>query len=154
MTIAVLLSLSILFVAVYFQMGKPDNELLSGEHPALYDEITEIKNRITINITQPDYSSPLRTCDFYELREIANDDYSQTTVTYWVFQHGNETKGDLEAFVEIYNKPNRTDLYVVEVTRNSWNELTVYLDGINVTTFPTVTNNTLSLGYITFEVLS
>lgn len=154
MTIAVLLSLSILFVAVYFQMGKPDNELLSGEHPVLYDEITEIKNRLTINITQPDYSIPLRTCDFYELREIANDDYSQTTVTYWVFQHGNETKGDLEAFVEIYNKPNRTDLYVVEVTRNSWNELTVYLDGTNVTTFPTVTNNTLSLGYITFEVLS
>ncbi len=153
-SIAILLSLSLLFVAVYFQMSKPDNALLSGEHPTLHDEITEIKDRLTINITQSDFTNPIRTCDFYELREIANDEYFQTTINYWVFQNGKGTNGDVEAFVEIYNKPNRTDLYVVEVTRNCWNELTVYLDGTNIITFPTVVNDTLSLGYLTFEVKS
>lgn len=153
-SIAILLSLSLLFVAVYFQMSKPDNALLSGEHPVLYDEITEIKNRLTINITQPDFTNPVRTCDFYELRQVTSDKYFQTTFTYWLFQNGKGINGDVEAFVEIYNKPNRTDLYIVEVTRNCWNELTVFLDDSIVTVFPTVTNNTLSLGYITFEVLS
>ena len=69
-----------------------------------------------------------------------------------MFQHGQQEHGDIEAFVEIYNVPDRTDLYIVEVARNCWNELTVSLDGSPVVTFPTVTSNTLSLGYMTFKV--
>jgi hypothetical protein len=126
--------------------------VLQPHHLPLYEEITEVKNRLTVNITESNFTNPVRVCDFYELREEDSEDYFQTTVNYWVFQHGQQEHGDVEAFVEIYNIPNRTDLYIVEVARNSWYELTVSLDGSPVVVFPTVTSDTLSPGYITFEV--
>ncbi|MCW4044210.1 MAG: hypothetical protein NWE94_01670 [Candidatus Bathyarchaeota archaeon] len=118
----------------------------------LYEEITAIKNRLTVNITETNFTNPIRVCDFYELREEDSEDYFQTTVNYWVFQHGQQEHGDIEAFVEIYNIPNYTDRFIVEVARNCWHELTVSLDGSPVIVFPTMTSNTLSLGYMTFEV--
>ena len=127
------------------------SETIQEEHLPLYQEITNIKNRLTVNITEADFTNPVRVCDFYELREEDSGDYFQTTVNYWVFQHGQEEHGDIEAFVEIYNVPDRTDLYIVEVSRNCWNELTVSLDGSTVVVFPSITRNELSLGYITFE---
>jgi hypothetical protein len=126
--------------------------LSSGDHYPLYEEITAIKDRLTISITERDFSNPVRICDFYELREEDSGDYFQTTVNYYVFQHGQEEHGDIEAYVEIYNVPGRYDLFVVEVARSCWNESTVSLDGSIVSVFPTVTSNTLSLGYITFVV--
>jgi len=126
--------------------------LLPKNHLPLYEKITAIKNRLTISITEKNFTNPVRVCDFYELREEDSEDYFQTTVNYWVFQHGQQENGDIEAFVEIYNVPDRTDLFIVEVTRNCWNELTVSLDSSPIVVFPTVTNNTLSLGYMTFEV--
>jgi C1A family cysteine protease len=128
------------------------SEMIQEGHLPLYQEITAIKNRLTVNITEANFTNPVRVCDFYELREEDSEDYFQTTVNYWVFQHGQEEHGDIEAFVEIYNVPNRTDLYIVEVTRNCWYELTVSLDGATVVVFPTITRNELSLGYMTFEV--
>lgn len=125
---------------------------VENAHLPLYEEITAIKNRLTVSITETDFTNPVRVCDFYELREEDSEDYFQTTVNYWVFQHGQQEHGDIEAFVEIYNVPDRTDLYIVEVARNCWCELTVSLDGSPVVVFPTVTSNTLSLGYMTFEV--
>jgi hypothetical protein len=125
---------------------------IQEEHLPLYQEIKAIKNRLTVNITEADFSNPVRVCDFYELREEDSEDYFQTTVNYWVFQHGQEEHGDIEAFVEIYNVPDSTDLYIVEVARNCWDELTVSLDGSCVVVFPTITKNELSLGYMTFEV--
>jgi len=125
---------------------------VENAHLPLYEEITAIKNRLTVNITETNFTNPVRVCDFYELREEDSEDYFQTTVNYWVFQHGQQEHGDIEAFVEIYNVPDRTDLYIVEVARNCWYELTVSLDGSPVVVFPTVTSNTLSLGYMTFEV--
>ena len=125
---------------------------IQEEHLPLYQEIKAIKNRLTVNITEADFSNPVRVCDFYELREEDSEDYFQTTVNYWVFQQGQEEHGDIEAFVEIYNVPDSTDLYIVEVARNCWDELTVSLDGSRVVVFPTITKNELSLGYMTFEV--
>jgi FtsZ-binding cell division protein ZapB len=124
------------------------------QHLPLYERITGIKNRLTINITDsnPNFTNNVRVCDFYELREESSEEYFQTTVDYWVFQNGQGEHGDIEAFVEIYNVPNRTDLFIVEVTRFSWFELTVSLDGSPLVIFPTITNNTLSPGYMTFEV--
>jgi hypothetical protein len=130
-----------------------NNEMTNEIHLPLYDKITAIKDRLTVNITEANFTNPVRVCDFFELREEDSEDYFQTTVTYWVFQHGKETHGDIEAFVEIYNVPDRTDLFFVEVARFCWFELTVSLDGVPVEVFPTVTNNTLSMGYRTFEVL-
>lgn len=129
-----------------------NNQPTNQTHLPLYEEITGIKDRLTINITEPGFNNPIPECDFYELREEDSGDYFQTTVNYWVFQNGQETKGDIEAFVEIYNVPDRTDLFIVEVARNCWNELTLSLDDNPVEVFPTITENTLSPGYITFEV--
>ena len=122
------------------------------QHYPLYEEINAIKDRLTITITEPDFTNPVRECDFYEIREEDSGDYFQTTVDYWVFQHGQEEHGDIEAYVEIYNEPNRTDLFTIEIARFCWNELTVSFDGYTVDVFPTVTSDTLSPGYLTFKV--
>ena len=121
-------------------------------HYPLYKEIYDIRNRIVINISEPNFSNPVRTCEWYELREEDSGDYFQTTVNFWVFQAGQGKHGDIEAFVEIYNVPNRTDRFIIEVTRNSWFELTAYYKGESFVVFPTVTGNNLTLGYITYEV--
>ncbi len=145
--VAIILSLVIIVGLVSWALiVVPEN------HLPLYDEITAIKNRLTVTITERDFTNPVRVCDFYELREEGSEDYFQTTVDYWVFQHGQQEHGDVEAFVEIYNVQDRTDLFIVEVARFSWDELTVSLDGSTVVVFPMVTNNTLSPAYQTFEV--
>jgi hypothetical protein len=124
-------------------------------HLPLYDEIYQIKDRLLVNITDSDFpSTGTRECEWYKLREEDSEDYFQTTVNFWVFQRGQGIHGDIEAFVEIYNKPDQTDVFVVEVTRNCWNELTVSLDGSPRAVFPRVTEDVLSYGYITFEVPS
>jgi hypothetical protein len=143
---------AVIVVLAAWALQSPEMAPGSEDHLPLYEEITAIKSRLTVNITEPNFTNPVRICDFYELREEESGDYFQTTVNYWVFQHGQQEHGDIEAFVEIYNVPDRTDLYIVEVARNCWNELTVSLDGSPVVTFPTVTSNTLSLGYMTFKV--
>lgn len=147
--LAILLVLSISTIAVvtglFFVAPK--------KHFPLYEEIYEIKDRLLINITDPSFpSTGIRECEWYELREEDSRDYFQTTVNFWVFQTGQGLDGDIEAFVEIYNKPDQTDVFVVEVARNCWNELTVSLDGVPVIEFPRITENVLSLGYQTIEV--
>jgi len=148
--IGIFLFFAVIAVLVIWTLQLP--ETIQEEHLPLYQEITAVKNRLTVNITEVDFTNPVRVCDFYELREEDSEDYFQTTVNYWVFQHGQEEHGDIEAFVEIYNVPDRTDLYIVEVARNCWFELTVSLDGSPVVVFPRITRNELSLGYVTFEV--
>lgn len=129
-----------------------NSNLINETHLPLYEEITGIKDRLTITITEDGFENPEPKCDFYELREEDSGDYFQTTVNYWVFQNGQETNGDIEAYVEIYNVPDQTDLFIVEVTRSCWYELTVSLDDETKVVFPTITENVLSQGYITFEV--
>ena len=142
----------IAFGAIVWYSQTTSNETIDKVHLPLYDKIVAIKNRLTVNITEADFTNPVRLCDFYELREEDSEDYFQTTVNFWVFQHGQETHGDVEAYVEIYNVPDRADVFIVEVARSCWYELTVSLDNVPVVVFPTVTGNTLSMGYITFEV--
>jgi hypothetical protein len=142
------LIVALLSVNLVITLWKP-----ASASPRLYQEITAIKNRLTVKITEPNFTNPVPECDFYEVRQQESNEYNQTTINYQVFQHGKETRGDIEAFVEIYNVPDETNLFVVEVARNCWNELTVYLDVSIKAVFPTVTeDNVLSLGYITFRV--
>lgn len=122
------------------------------EHYPLYNKILQIKDRVQIKITEPNFTNPNRFCEWYELREENSGDYFQTTVNFWVFQTGQEEHGDIEAFVEIYNVPDRTDRFVIELTRNCWFELTAYYNGEPFAILPTVTGNNLTLGYITYEV--
>jgi hypothetical protein len=122
-------------------------------HFPLYREINEVKDRVLVNITDSNFPpTGIRECEWNELREEDSGDYFQTTVNFMVFQAGQGVHGDIEAFVEIYNKPNQSDAFVVEVSRNCWNELTISLDGSPIVVFPRVTENTMSYGYMTFEV--
>jgi hypothetical protein len=148
------IGLSSVVIITLVVLALQSTKMIPESHLPLYEEITAIKNRLTVNITETDFSNPVRVCDFYELREEDSEDYFQTTVDYWVFQHGQQEHGDIEAFVEIYNVPNRTDLFVVEIARFCWNELTVSLDGSVKEVFRTITENMLSPGYTTFEAPS
>ena len=122
-------------------------------HYDLYDEIYEIKNRVHIKITDPEFpSTGIRDCIWFELREEDSEDYNQTTVNFWVFQDGQGKHGDIEAFVEIYNVKDRTDMFTIEITRNCWFELTAYYNGEPFVVFPKVTENELSYGYMTYTV--
>ncbi len=123
------------------------------QHYALYREIYQIKERLLINITDLAFpSTGTRECIWFELREEDSGDYNQTTVNFWVFQDGQEKHGDIEAFVEIYNVPNCSDRFVIEITRNCWFELTASYEGKQFVVFPSVTGNELSYGYMTYEV--
>jgi len=125
----------------------------SNGHYFLYDEIYEIKNRVLVKITDPAFpSTGIRECIWFELREEDSEDYNQTTVNFWVFQDGQEKHGDIEAYVEIYNVPDSQDRFVIEIARNCWFELTAYYNGEPFAVFPTVTDNTMSYGYMTYEV--
>jgi hypothetical protein len=54
--------------------------------------------------------------------------------------------------VSIYNSPNSTSDYVVEVSRFTWHSLEVRVDGKIIASFPQVTEDTVSFGYTTFHV--
>jgi hypothetical protein len=124
-----------------------------GGHYDLYDEIYEIKNRVQVKITDPKFPpTGIRECIWFELREEDSEDYNQTTVNFWVFQDGKGKHGDIEAFFEIYNVPDVTDRFIIEITRNCWYELTAYYNGEPFVVFPSVTENELSYGYVTYEV--
>jgi hypothetical protein len=108
--VCIFLIIALLSVNIVLTLWKP-----APASPPLYQEITAIKNRLTIKITEPNFTNPVRECEFYEIRQQESDEYFQTTINYQVFQHGKETRGDIEAFVEIYNVPGETDLFIVEV---------------------------------------
>ena len=125
----------------------------AGGHYDLYDEIYEIKNRVQVKITDPEFpSTGIRECIWFELREEDADEYNQTTVNFWLFQDGKGMHGDIEAFVEIYNVENSTEMFTIEITRNCWFELTAYYNGEPFVVFPKVTENELSYGYMTYTV--
>jgi hypothetical protein len=71
---------------------------------------------------------------------------------YLCFWEGQGANGEWEAVVSIYNVPDSTSEFVVEVSRFTWHELQVKLDGFVVADFPQVTNDAVSLGYCTFHV--
>jgi hypothetical protein len=68
------------------------------------------------------------------------------------FWPGQGANGEWEAVISIYNVPNSTSDFVVEVARFTWHSLQVTLDGNVTASFPQVTNDTISLGYATFHV--
>ena len=130
-----------------------DNTQPPTPSPDWYAEITEVKKHLSIVITDPNFTNPVRECDFVEMRRQMSDEYFQATIDYEVFQNGKGIHGDIEAFVEIHNDPNQWRYFHVEVTRLSWSELTIYLDGKSIAIFPTVEHDlTPSIGYMTIPV--
>jgi hypothetical protein len=124
----------------------------TGGNLPLYEEISSIKDRLEIVITEPGFTNPVPECDIIEWRAEDAEEFFQTTVNYVAYQHGKGVHGDVEAYVEIYNSPDSESEFIVEIARNSWDELTIKLDGQVRYVFPTVKNNTISLGYVTFPV--
>ncbi len=142
-----------LAIGAYLPKVTQSNTPAEKTHYPLYEEIYQIKDRLLINITDPAFpATGIRECIWYELREEDSGDFFQTTVNFWVFQDGQGVHGDIEAFVEIYNVPNCSDTFVIEVARNCWFELTASYEGVPFVVFPTVERDELSLGYITHTV--
>lgn len=115
---------------------------------ACFDDIV---SRVQIFNPSPDYTG-VRELEWYVLRNASSHEYYQKTVNYWCFQSGRGLDGDIDAFVEIYNVPNDTGTFVVEIARNTWWALDVYLDDVLVYQFPQMSENGNALGYCTFEI--
>ncbi len=121
----------------------------------LHDTIEMVKNRLQVVTTAPAFAGE-RICEFYQYRQQMSDQYNQLTVNYDAYQPGKGIHGDIQAHVEIYNRViNNTplwDVYIVEVSRNGWDEITVYREGVKQAVMPQVSENVLSLGYITLQI--
>jgi hypothetical protein len=71
---------------------------------------------------------------------------------YLGFWKGQGANGEWQAVISIYNIPDSTSNYIVEVARFTWHSLEVKLNDQVKATFPQVTNDTTSIGYATFQV--
>jgi len=113
-----------------------------------------IRNQIQV-YSQTYSNDPL---EWYPLRTVYSKELGQMTTTYWLFSKGKQTKGDIAAFVEIYNpedtswnKRNFSEM-IVEFTRFDWATTTI-ITPTQSFSLPQVTqDNSPSLGYLTFRV--
>jgi archaellum component FlaC len=120
-------------------------------------KFTSIMNRLTVYNPSPNFTG-LRTLQWVSMRNSSSapwDNYYQRSMEFLLFQIGQGADGEWQAVLSIYNAPNSTSEYVVEVSRFTWWELQVKLDGNVMVDFPQVTNDATSLeslGYATFHV--
>ncbi len=110
-----------------------------------------IKDRVVVLNTDPAFEGN-RTLGWYSMRNSSSNDYYQKSMEWLCFWEGRGADGEWEAAVSIYNSPNSTSDFVVEVARFTWHAIQVKLDGDIVADFPQVFNDTVSLGYCTFPV--
>ena len=110
-----------------------------------------IKNRISVYNTDPAFTGD-RNLQWISMRNSTSHDYYQKSMEYLCFWSGQGANGEWEAVVSIYNTPNSTSDYVVEVSRFTWHSVEVRLDGKIMASFPQVTEDTVSLGYTSFHV--
>ena len=110
-----------------------------------------IKNRVVVYNADPAFTGN-RILQWISMRNSSSGDYYQKSMEYLCFWEGRGADGEWEAVVSIYNSPNSTSDFVVEVARFTWHEIQVKLDGVVVADFPQVNNDTVSLGYCTFPV--
>jgi hypothetical protein len=116
-----------------------------------------IKNRLAVINTDPDFPDPdpqNRILGWYSMRNSSSGDYYQKSMEFLCFWEGQGANGEWEAVVSIYNSPNSTTNFVVEVSRFTWYSLNITMDGNVKVSFPQVTNDTVSLGYSTFPVIA
>jgi hypothetical protein len=110
-----------------------------------------IKNRVVVYNADPAFTGN-RTLQWILMRNSSSGDYYQKSMEYLCFWEGQGANGEWEAVVSIYNVPDSKSVFVVEVSRFTWHELQVKLDGVVVADFPQVYDDTVSLGYRTFRV--
>jgi hypothetical protein len=152
--------------------GTPQPEKITPSNSSINDELKNtnvtfttdelrafqgIKNRIITKNTDPNFPSEYRVLEWISLRNSSSaswDNYSQKSMEYLCFWKGQGVNGEWEAVISIYNSPNSTSDFVVEVARFTWHSLEVTLDGNVKVSFPQVTSDTTSSGYATFHVLA
>jgi len=110
-----------------------------------------VKNRVVVYNADPAFTGN-RILQWISMRNSSSGDYYQKSMEYLCFWEGRGADGEWEAVVSIYNSPNSTSDFVVEVARFTWHQIEVKLDGEGVYDFPLVYNDTVSLGYRTFHV--
>jgi hypothetical protein len=110
-----------------------------------------IKDRLAVVNTDPAFTGD-RTLQWISMRNSSSGDYYQKSMEFLCFWSGQGANGEWEAVISIYNSPNSTTDFVVEVSRFTWHSLEVTLDGNIMVTFPQVTTDTTSIGYATFHV--
>jgi peptidoglycan hydrolase CwlO-like protein len=115
---------------------------------------TSIISRINVYNPSPNYTG-LRTLQWVSMRNSSSapwDPYMKS-MEFLLFQPGQGADGEWQAVLSIYNVPNSTSDYVVEVSRFTWWEMQVKLDGNVIADFPQVaSDNAPSLSYMTFHV--
>jgi hypothetical protein len=111
----------------------------------------DIKDRLTIVNTDPAFTGD-RILQWISMRNSSSSDYYQKSMEFLCFWSGQGANGEWEAVISIYNSPNSSTDFVVEVSRFTWHSLEVTLDGNVTATFPQVTYDTVSFGYATFHV--
>ena len=110
-----------------------------------------IKDRLSVYNFDPDFTGN-RTLQWISMRNSSSGDYYQKSMEFLCFWSGQGANGEWEAVISIYNLPDNKSDFVVEVSRFTWHELHVLLDGNIMVDFPQVTNDTTSPGYATFHV--
>src|SRR3990170_1184598 len=109
---------------------------------------SSVKNRVVVYNVDPEFTGN-RVLQWISMRNSSSGDYYQKSMEYLCFWEGQGANGEWEAVVSIYNAPDSTSDFVVEVSRFTWHEIQVKLDGVVVADFPQVSNDTVSLGYYT-----
>jgi hypothetical protein len=110
-----------------------------------------VKDRVVVYNADPAFTGN-RALQWISMRNSSSGDYYQKSMEYLCFWEGRGADGEWQAVVSIYNSPDSTCDFVVEVSRFTWHALQVKLDGVVVAEFPQVYNDTVSLGYCTFHV--
>ena len=112
---------------------------------------SSVKNRVVVYNADPEFTGN-RVLQWISMRNSSSGDYYQKSMEYLCFWEGQGANGEWQAVVSIYNSPNSTSDFVVEVSRFTWHEIQVKLDGVVVADFPQVSNDAVSVGYTTFHV--
>jgi hypothetical protein len=135
-----------------------ENPINVGADPVQFtpDEVqafNSIRDRVAVYNTDPDFPGD-RALEWISMRNSSSApwDPPQKSMEYLCFWQGRGANGEWEAVVSIYNAPNSTSDYVVEVSRFTWHSIEVRLDGKIMAAFPQVSNDTVSLGYTSFHV--
>jgi hypothetical protein len=113
-----------------------------------------VKNRVVVYNADPEFAGN-RVLQWISMRNSTSaswDNYHQKSMEFLCFWEGQGTNGEWQAVVSIYNSPNSTSDFVVEVPRFIWHWIQVKLDCVVKVDFPQVTDDTVSLGYCTFHV--
>ena len=112
---------------------------------------SSVKNRVVVYNVDPAFTGN-RVLQWISMRNSSSGDYYQKSMEYLCFWEGQGANGEWEAVVSIYNSPDSTTDFVVEVSRFTWHEIQVKLDDVVIADFPQVNNDTVSVGYCTFHV--